>query len=75
MFEIVKDRPIPPRGYSPGRPPLYPFREMSIGDSFDVPKGLVSSVRKCAWRMAKILSCEFAVRQQQDGSAIVWRLK
>ena len=76
MFEIVKDRPIPAAVLNgKNRKAVYPFRGMSVGDSFDVPAEKVQSARACAPRMQRKMNAKFAVVKQPDGSAIVWRIK
>lgn len=36
-IEVKSDQPMPSRGR--GRPPIYPFLKMAVGDHFDLPLG------------------------------------
>ena len=70
-IKIEKGIPLPPLG----RPPIYPWQEMEVGDSF-----LVSSshnrIHNIAYATNKHLSPKrFAVRRQPDGSYRVWRVE
>lgn len=77
-FEIEHDIPIP----SPireGKPPVYPWRKMEIGDSFLVP--LDSYSRKAHSRLSTALSQagrrsgrKFCTRRVEGGIR-VWRIE
>ena len=70
-IKIEKGIPLPPLG----RPPIFPWQEMEVGDSF-----LVSSSHN---RIHNIASSthkryplkRFAVRKQPDGTYRVWRVE
>lgn len=77
MFKIEKSVPIPqidPRfdGSTLGSTPLYPFKDMQVGDSFFVPK----SVSKKAFAAARVHKHRhkvgFIMRPYGDGYRI-WR--
>ena len=75
-FIVEKGIPIPPRKCGTGRPALYPFAEMKVGDSF-----AIESARKRQGRMCAIASdygkrhgMRFTVRAIGDGMLRVWRI-
>lgn len=39
QFTISKNIPLPPRTRGSGRTSIYPFGQMAVGDSFEVPAG------------------------------------
>lgn len=47
MYKIVSNKEIPKRT-GRGRPPIYPFRNMQVGDSIFVPTDDVAMVRNAA---------------------------
>ena len=70
-IKIEKGIPLPPIG----RPPIYPWQEMEVGDSF-----LVSSDSRRIRNIASVTNRRhplkrFAVRKQPDGMYRVWRVK
>lgn len=61
-----------------GRPAKYPFRQMSIGDSF-LAKGTLASSRGCAaYGAAKVFGSrngmKFVGETQGDGTVRIWRI-
>lgn len=75
-FKIEKGIPIPPSKGGAGRPTLYPFAKMEVGDSFTI-----ESARKQQGRMCAIASdygkrhgMRFTVRTIGDGMLRVWRV-
>ena len=58
-----------------GRPPIYPFREMKVGDSFNVPCELSRSVMTAAsvYRR-RHMPWDYSTRGEEDGSRTVWRI-
>lgn len=68
MIEIEKGIPMPARKYF-GRNPIYPFREMKIGDSF-FAKSLGCRVR--ASKFGKQTGRKFESRVENKGFR-VWR--
>lgn len=80
MFEIRKGVPIPPRTVKSGRKSIYPFADMAIGDSFEVPvpKGKTAQSTERTLRSACAAhakrangSVGFSVRRGAD-SLSVW---
>ena len=83
MFKIEKDVPMSPAA-DRGRPPIYPFGQMEIGDSFAIPAdadGYSSGVngqrrhkvRIAASAYGKAHGLRFATRMLPDGSVRIWR--
>jgi hypothetical protein len=67
---IERDVPLP----AP-RTPVRPYSELSIGDSFVIPRTMcVAATRASASAYAKRHGITLAVRQDADGVARVWRL-
>lgn len=58
---------------SQGRPPLYPWREMEVGQSFGCRRK-AGSMRPSAYRQGKRLDRQFAVRSARGGCR-VWRTR
>lgn len=79
MVKIDKGIPLPPRRRGggagrTGRAPIYPWREMEIGDSFflpDIEPHLISSLAAGA---AQRTGRKFATRIEGDGVR-VWRIR
>ena len=80
MFEIQRDVPVPTAARG-GRPSIYPFRDMAVGDSFAVPApGGPADIAKTAERLyfavqyarRKDRELHFTVRRQADHVG-VWR--
>lgn len=69
-IRIDKDVPLPPRS-AIGRPPIYPWRRLEVGDSFLVDSSKVS-VRNQANLMGAKTGKKFSVRKTEDGFR-VWR--
>lgn len=78
-YEIVKDKPLPPRAKRGGRRLKYPFAAMEVGDAFCVP------VDGCAKRQANLITRAAAYTKQHgphkkfttrllDGDVWVWRI-
>ncbi|MBE2190552.1 MAG: hypothetical protein IAE63_00045 [Alphaproteobacteria bacterium] len=74
-INIDKEIPIPvfpkKRG---GKPPVYPFNEMEVGDSFRVPDDKEDSVRVAARRINRKTQKEFRALYTEDEIRI-WRVK
>lgn len=78
-YEIVKDKPLPPRVKVGGRPTKYPFAEMEVGDAFCVPGGEnigVCQARVCTTAKQYVQNSapdkKFTTRRL-DGNVWVWR--
>ena len=70
-----------------GRPTIYPFADMAVGDSFDAPNDMGFTARKCSRRGNSICYCsrgyakkynptaKFTTRTIDDGATIrCWRV-
>lgn len=75
MIVIEKNIPIPsPRNpLSMGRPRIYPFHVMEVGDSFAVIMKKKNAVAATANRYGKNNNMKFATRKMDDGTIRVWR--
>ena len=82
MIKVEPGKPIPPRSQGKAK---YPWRQMNVGDSFDVP---VLSHEGASDRQRSILSCgrQFAIKHdtkytgriiRDDDSVVirVWRIE
>jgi hypothetical protein len=77
MYAIEKNVPVPKEIIMlkvRGRPPLYPFRCMDVGDSFYVPLGDRNVIWTCGNRVRRELGFQFRVKDVQGGVR-VWRIK
>ena len=88
---VDKDFPIPENAGNKGRPLLYPWKEMEIGDSFFVPLDMMNEVKKnktiiqlrgqlanTAYRYGQRHDKIFATRQEGDAhnkGVRVWRIR
>lgn len=70
MFAIEDN--IPPPANMVGRPSLYPYQALEVGQSFFVPRGDRKNISVCISRYRKKTGREFIVRQVQGGVR-VWR--
>jgi hypothetical protein len=75
MFKIEKKVQVPPQANG-SRKAIYPFKAMSVGDSFFVPQTTTdgSTVRTSAYSAGKMLNRTFITRKDKDGIR-VWRTK
>jgi hypothetical protein len=78
MFEIIKNKPLPAFGGKGGRPRIYPFEEMSVGDCFKIGDTYdeAEKVRGAAKSFAKNRgqAVKFGVRKQ-GCEWFIWRIK
>ncbi len=72
MIEIDRNVPMPAKPHAGGRPSIYPWAELEIGDSFFVPDKKSSNCG--AWMAGKLLGRKFSARTV-DGGVRVWRIK
>jgi len=72
LLPIEKNVPKPHNNYGRGRPRIYPFRNMKVGDSFTVPPGKHKIVSTIASRWHKD---KFTVLKCTDGLYRCWRIK
>jgi hypothetical protein len=76
VVKVERGVPIPPERL-PGRFPVYPWRDMEIGDSFAVDRARDRQVRSVAWGWGKRHGQKFTVaRVVEDGIEKVrcWRI-
>ena len=72
MYEIEKSVPVPPKDKShAGRPAKYPFAQMAVGDSVEVPAKARTAVHAYATRTGK----RFITRRASDTTIRVWRVE
>ena len=73
-YEIEKGIPLPPKKKSPGRPRIYPFADMEVGDSVyidgDIQK--IERARIAAHCTGSRNCMSFMIENERDGIRI-WR--
>lgn len=76
MIIIEKNVALPPRRnpLSTGRPRIYPFDIMDVGDSFAVPMKKKNAVATTANRYGKNNNMKFTTRVMDNGTIRVWRV-
>ena len=72
-YRITYKYPIPGPSIYNGRVSRYPFRYMSVGHSFLVPRAKEAAVRTAARDYGKLHNMRFTCRNQPDGTR-VWRI-
>ena len=71
-INVDKGLPLPPLRI--GRPPIWPWKEMEVGDSFAVPTDCrVHIARVAAAKAGKQFGRKFTVRKV-DGQLRCWRI-
>jgi len=70
MITIQKGVPLPKRANN-----KYPFQEMEVGDSFELPVSQKAAVARSAWSRGLELEAKFTVRQISDETVRVWRIE
>lgn len=75
MYAIRKNVPKPEATKRGGRPTVYPFDDMAVGDSFVVTDDVKrTTVLSAAQRAAKRLGVKFSVGiDPETGKLAVWR--
>ena len=70
MIEVIKGTPIPPSRWK------YPFTEMQVGDSFQVPiaKGMSAVSASAQWRKKHNSAVRFRSHVEGD-SVTIWRIQ
>lgn len=69
---IARDMDSPPQG---GRPPLWPFRTMKVGDSFFAPGKTSHSMQNSGrWYRPMRFRCKAVVSEGVQGTR-VWRVE
>jgi hypothetical protein len=71
-YQITKGLPIPK--ISAGRPAIYPFAVLEVGDSFFSDNQGVANVRSAACAFARNHKVRFIVRKEGEG-ARCWRIE
>lgn len=74
MIKIDKRIPLPSKPCGVGRPDLYPWAVMNVGDSFLIAGGNSQSAASMAYTAGKRNDRKFAVRSV-DGGVRVWRIE
>ena len=74
-FVVDKDIPIPEVKSRKLRENRYPWRALSIGDSFVVEEKDKRSVRCAACHFGRRLGRKFTTRTQSNGQVRVWRIE
>jgi hypothetical protein len=69
-FKIEKNIKIPPPTYNRGRPTIYPFEKMSVGDSFISSEYSRINIRRIS-NAAR--NWKFEVRKTDDNMIRIWR--
>lgn len=71
MIKVDKNITLP-KPFRPGKPPIYPWEDMEIGDSFVAPSKVKSSVVAANRRHSPM---KFTCRDMGDGKFRVWRIE
>jgi hypothetical protein len=71
---IEKNVPVPSSTAQRGRPAVYPFKQMHVGDSFVVPKDRATALRCRVGKAAQQYGIKLVTRKQPDGSLRCWRI-
>ncbi len=74
-YKVEKGIPIPPVAHAGGRPPRYPFAQLTeAGDSFFIPASEINPkrVRQAAAAYSRRHSVSLSIRAV-DGGTRVWR--
>lgn len=76
-FEVERGVPIPYGAGGSGRPPIYPFRQMSVGDSFFVPCERESreTIRRRLSAAKRNYRPKSFITANEDNGVRVWRVK
>lgn len=72
-FRIEKGVPIPAHRLRADY--AFPFMDMEIGDSIEVPADFARKARAAAHGFAKREGIRLTCRSQPDGSVRIWRVK
>ena len=73
MIKVESGIPVPARtSRQGGRPSIYPFAGLDVGDSFFIPGKTVKTMSQTASKAAKRLGIEVITRTV-DGGVRVWR--
>jgi hypothetical protein len=69
MFDVIKNCPAPTPLYGRGRPNLYPFHQMEVGDAFDAPRDLGKQRGGTDRRQNNINNCTVNFRKNHNPDA------
>lgn len=73
MIKVESGIPVPARtNRQGGRPSIYPFADLKVGESFFVPGKTVKTMSQTASKAAKRLGIEVITRTV-EGGVRVWR--
>ncbi len=73
QFPILQDGEPPPKRKSNA---VYPFGQMSVGESFIVPPGTLKRAEKAAWRYReRHMPWCFAFGKDSNGIYRIWRVE
>ena len=73
-YEIESDIPAPEPDLV-GRPYVYPFARMKVGDSFEVEGKACTSARSSASRYAKKHGVKFLSHKTGEAKLRIWRVE
>ncbi len=71
-IKIETGIPLPKKRKGGGRPRIYPFDGMSVGDSFRIPEGKYVSAAASASKFGKINNITF---RSSPSEMRIWRVK
>ena len=76
QFTIEHDVPLPANVEARGRFPIYPLKEMKVGDSFVAPLSLYKRLASSVSQMKRRTNGEysFIIRRSQDNQMRIWRI-
>lgn len=72
MIQVDKDIPVPTPRKKEGRPPVYPFATMAVGESF-VYGGKLESARVYCHQRGRVLGRKFTAAVH-EGQIRIWRV-
>jgi hypothetical protein len=78
MFDIIKDKPMPEGSVTSGRPRVYPFDKMAVGDCFKIGDSYDAAERvRCAaksYAKNRGSRVKFGVRKDSH-EWFIWRMQ
>ncbi len=72
--DIIKGAPIPERANNGGRPSIWPWEQMEVGDSFIMDKPR-SKARPQAYRAGSRYGFKFTTRKIDANTTQIWRIE
>jgi hypothetical protein len=73
VIKIESGIPMP-ESTGAGRTPKYPWKEMSVGDSFFDGTAAKTTLASAAYKASRIYGMKYSIRAV-DGGVRVWRIK